>query len=184
MKLRSATLLASLILAASPAIAGSTKVDRGASGKGDVNPSSPNDCSDANVSSGTVQACVNFQQLSDSFANWANLTTKFDNNGNPVGVNLLGPFDLFLVPTTGPVTFQFLGNDVNFGSFLCDFDSTMNAQLNGFCTDIPNAPGDDLSGFLSSNPSGPDAKNQATFDFVKGVTGLPPSWVFYATSGD
>ena len=166
-------LLALQILCAGKAVA--TRIDQGASGKGEVNPASG--CTLANVASGVTNVCVAFEINTPSTATWANIIPTFDSSFNVIGSTEFGPLSLFLVPTTSPFTLQLPSATADYGSFLCDFDTSMNAQLGGFCTDIPNSPGDDLSSFLSSGPVSPG--NQVTFSFVSGATGLPADWVFY-----
>jgi hypothetical protein len=152
-----------------------TRIDQGASGKGQVNPTP--DCTLANVASGVTNVCVAFQITTPSTATWANIIPIFDSSFNVIGSTEFGPLSLFLVPTTSPFTLQLPSATADYGSFLCDFDTSMNAQLSGFCTNIPNSPGDDLSGFLSAGPVSPG--NQVTFSFVSGAPGLPANWVFY-----
>jgi hypothetical protein len=155
------------------------RIDVGASGKGEVNPPLPGTCTLANVASGLTNVCVAFQITTPSTASWANIIPVFDSSFNVIGSTEFGPLALVLVPTTSPFTLQLPSATADYGSFLCDpsTDPTMSTQLSGFCTDIPNSPGDDLSGFLSSGPVSPG--NQVTFDFVSGAPGLPADWVFY-----
>lgn len=151
-----------------------TRVDRGASGNGVIDP----DCV-ADIT--TNPACVQFTQLSSTTAHWENFslgsegtTAVLDNN-----------FELFMVPTTGPVTFQLTGPSVAFGSFMCgldgDFgtiDSGMLTSLNNFCNTFP-----DPSQILNPNPNNPDGSNKVLFNFISS-SNLPSEWVFYSTFGD
>jgi PEP-CTERM motif len=151
------------------------KIDKGGSGKGQVNPTSFN----CNLTE-TTEPCVAFNITSPTTATWSNFVPTFDSGGTQTGVTQDGPFDLFMVGTASPVTLQLTSPSVTFGSFLCGFDPTMTDQLKGFCTNIAADAGDDLSGLLSS--VGPNGLNQVTFDFVPGGS-LPTSWVFYADAG-
>ena len=110
-----------------------TRVDRGASGNGVIDP----DCV-ADIT--TNPACVQFAQLSSTTAHWENFSLGSDGTTAVLDNN----FELFMVPTTGPVTFQLTGPSVAFGSFMCgldgDFgaiDSGMLASLNNFCNTFP-----------------------------------------------
>ncbi len=163
--LRFATLIVLTALVLTPSFA--QRLEKKASGKGQVNPASG--CSDG--SSNTP--CVLFNQTSSTTGQWTNFL---------FGGGKDGAYDLFLVPTSQNVTFQLTGSSVTFGSFLCGFDSTMTTQLNGFCTNIDDSA--DTSTFLNPNPSSPNASNQVTFGFLPGATGLPADWVFYFTAGD
>lgn len=170
-------ILSVLLFAASSASANSIRADKGASGKGQVFTDGTCNAS----SSLNIIPCVSFSQVSTDQATWTNFVLSASNTIIPDG-----PYDLFRVTTTGPVTLQFLpGVDAVFGSFLCGFQDDMSAQLGGFCTNLGTDvdAGSDLSAFLSANPSSADAAGKATFNFVQGATGLPQTWVFYATAG-
>ncbi len=156
-------LMAGLLL--SPAFA--QRLEKKASGKGQVNPSTG--CSDGSSN----DPCVVFTQSSATTGQWTNFL---------FGGGKDGAYDLFQVPTTQDVTFQLTGSSVTFGSFLCGFDGTMFSTLNGLCTNIDDSA--DTASFLSPNPSAPDASNKVTFGFLPGATNLPADWVFYFSAGD
>lgn len=143
------------------------RLQKVASGKGDVNPSSG--C----VAGGSNTPCVVFTQTSTNTGQWTNFL--FDGTQD-------GPFDLFLVPTTQNVTFQLTDPNVAFGDFVCGFDTTMIALLSNFCTDVDESA--DPASFLLPNPIAPNGSNQLTFGFIQGAVGLPTDWVFYFPAGD
>lgn len=161
---RFATVVFALAIASLPAFA--QRLEKKASGKGDVNPSAG--C----VAGGSNNPCVVFSTTSATTATWTNFL--FDGSTD-------GPFDLFMVPTTAPVTFQLTGPNVTYGSFLCGFDSTMTDLLEHFCTNIDDSA--DPASFLTSNPANADASNKVLFSFNSAAAGLPADWVFYADSG-
>ncbi len=171
--IRSMVILLFVVASANSALA--NKLDKGGSGKGQVNPTTFN----CNLTEAT-EPCVAFNIASPTTATWSNFVPTFDSGGTQTGVTQDGPYDLFMVSTASPVTLQLTSPSVTFGSFLCGSDTTMIDQLKGFCTNIAAEAGDDLSGFLSS--VGPNAINQVTYDFVPGGS-LPAEWVFYADAG-
>ena len=126
--LRSLVLLL-LLLAVGTNSALANKIDKGGSGKGEVNPTTFN----CTLTEATA-ACVAFSETSATTALWTNILPQFDSDGNVISRTEVGPFDLFLVNTPNPVTFQLTSPSVTFGSFLCGSDPTMTDQLNGFCT--------------------------------------------------
>jgi len=141
--LRFAILLTAMVLLAIPGFA--QKLDKKASGKGQVNPTTGGGC----VAGNANNPCVIFATTSSTTATWTNIISSTVTDG---------PDYLFMVPTTENVTFQLSGPTVGFGTFGCGFDSTMTAQLNGFCTNIAD-----------------------TFGFNSAASGLPTDWVFYTT---
>lgn len=144
------------------------RMQKVASNKGDVNPSSG--C----VAGGSNNPCVVFTQTSTNTGQWTNFL--FDGTQD-------GPFDLFLVPTTQNVTFQLTDPNVVFGDFICGSDQdNMLILLNNFCTQVDEAA--DPASFLLPNPVAPDSNKQLTFGFIQGATGLPTDWVFYFPAGD
>ena len=164
--LRFTTLLALATLIAFPASA--QRLDKKASGKGQVNPLGGCVAGSAN------NPCVIFSlPTSSTPAQWTNILSATSTDG---------PYDLFMVPTTQDVTFQLTGSTVAFGSFLCGDDSTMIGLLGNFCTNIADTA--DPATFLSLDPLLPDGSNRVTFGFNPGATGLPADWVFYFSSGD
>jgi hypothetical protein len=162
--IRSATLFLLLALLIVPARA--QRLEKKASGNGQVNPSGG--CTPGSSNN----PCVIFDQTSATTAQWTNINSATSTDG---------PYDLFMVPTSQNVTFQVTNPGLAFGSFLCGFDSTMTTQLNGFCTNIPDS--DDPAAFLNPNPNSPNSKNQLTFGF-QNATDFPSEWVFYFTAGD
>ena len=162
--LRFAILLTAMVLLAIPGFA--QKLDKKASGKGQVNPTTGGGC----VAGNANNPCVIFATTSSTTATWTNIISSTVTDG---------PDYLFMVPTTENVTFQLSGPTVGFGTFGCGFDSTMTAQLNGFCTNIADT--DDPSTYLSLDPSTVNALNQVTFGFNSAASGLPTDWVFYTT---
>jgi hypothetical protein len=162
--LRFAILLMATVLTVVPGFA--QKLDKKASGKGQVNPTTEGGC----VAGSANNPCVIFTQTSSTTGVWTNIISSTITDG---------PDYLFMVPTTGDVTFQLSGPTVAFGSFECGFDSTMTMQLNGFCTNIPDA--DDPSTYLTLDPAAVNASNQVTFGFNSAASGLPTDWVFYTT---
>jgi hypothetical protein len=170
---RVASLLILLGLALVPADA--QRLEKKASGKGQVNPTTG--CTTGAENNPDTNPCVNFVSTPGSdIAQWTNVTSATTEDG---------PYDLFMVPTTQDVTFQITlptpTSTLAFGSFLCGDDPTMTVQLNGFCTNIDDSA--DPGTFLNPNPQAPDAKNQLTFGFTN-PGGLPADWVFYFTAGD
>jgi hypothetical protein len=162
--LRSTALFLLLALLLVPARA--QRLEKKASGAGQVNPSTG--CS----AGSTNNPCVVFTQTSSTTGEWTNFISSTVTDG---------PYDLFMVPTSKDVTFQVTNPGLAFGSFLCGFDTTMTTQLNGFCTNIPDA--DDPAAFLNPNPNSPNSKNQLTFGF-QNAPDFPSEWVFYFTAGD
>jgi hypothetical protein len=165
--LRSAALFLILALLLVPAQA--QRLEKKASGAGQVNPSGG--CTPGSINN----PCVVFDQTSGTTAQWTNIIS---------GTSTDGPYDLFMVPTSQNVTFQVTNAGLAFGSFLCGDDPTMTTQLNGFCTNI--ADSDDPGQFLGPNPNSPNGSNQLTFGFHTSPTqsDFPSEWVFYFTAGD
>lgn len=160
--LRFAILLVAVVLLTAPGFA--QKLDKKASGKGQVNPTTGCVAGSAN------NPCVIFTQTSSTTGVWTNIISSTITDG---------PDYLFMVPTTTDVTFQLSSSTVGFGSFECGFDSTMTAQLNNFCANIPDS--DDPSIYLSLDPAAVNGLNQVTFGFNSSASGLPADWVFYTT---
>jgi|SRR5580704_140645 hypothetical protein len=165
-----------LLVLASAAPARANHVDRGASGNGVVD-TGGNCVTDIQ----TDPACVQFTQLSSTTAQWQNYSLGSDG----VTAVLENNFELFMVPTTGPVTLQLANSGVAYGSFMCgldgDFgaiDTGMLASLNNFCNTFP-----DPTAILNPNPDTPDGSNRVTFGFINS-SNLPADWVFYTTFGD
>jgi hypothetical protein len=179
-------LCAALFLGFVPARA--NHVDKGVSGKGDINPTTG--CS------ATTGPCVNLviSPTNPNQASWSNF--NFDGTTD-------GTFDLFMVPTTGPATFQLTDptSATNiFGTFTCGFSPETSPDMGGFCTNI----GETIDSTIDSNTSTsfadsflgptsfvPNSSGQITLDFTgvvppalaaEGIT-YPTEWVFYATAG-
>ncbi len=108
--LRFAILLTAMVLIAIPSFA--QKLDKKASGKGQVNPSTG--C----VAGSSNNPCVIFTQTSSTTGVWTNIISSTVTDG---------PDYLFMVPTTENVTFQLSGPTVGFGTFGCGFDFTNDA---------------------------------------------------------
>jgi hypothetical protein len=149
-------LVAALIIPAS-----AQKLDKKASGRGQINPL----CS-------ASFAAANGQCM------FAAPTSPGSNTGTFVsfgGTDDPTDWDVFEVPTTQSVTFS----SALVGSFICG--SGVNPpDLNGFCTGTVD-PIAVSSTFLNSvvNPLG-----QLTFSFISSATDLPADWVFYADASD
>jgi PEP-CTERM motif len=145
-----------LTLISTPAFA--NHIDKKVSGQGQFNV--------AGCPGPSVNPCVNFNpNLVTNTATWENFLFDGSVDGN---------YDVFKIPTTQSATFQLNSLVPNYGSFLCGFDTTMFANMSGFCSNILDS--EDPNNYVTFTTNG--TKVTLTFNSTPGD--LPPTWAFFA----